>query len=75
MSRKLKSSLAIQLLEMKEVLDMTRQSRTAHFDKLNKKSKHYDPDYPKPVKIGFRSVRYIEHEVVAWIEKKMEDRK
>lgn len=63
------------ILKINEVLRMISISRSSHFEKLNRNSKNYDPTYPKPVKLGPRSVGYLEEEVVNWIEAKIEERK
>jgi len=61
-------------LTTKEVLEIVGISRTAHYEKLNPNSSSFDPDYPKKIKVGFRSVRYLEQEVFSWLEKKMGER-
>lgn len=64
----------LKILKIDEVLKMTSLSRATHFAKLNEKSKSYDPDYPKPLKLGARSVGYVEQEVINWLQAKMEAR-
>jgi prophage regulatory protein len=64
----------LKILKVHEVLEMTSLSRATHFAKLNEKSKSYDPDYPKPLKLGARSVGYVEQEVINWLQAKMEAR-
>jgi prophage regulatory protein len=64
----------LKILKIDEVLEMTSLSRATHFAKLNEKSKSYDPDYPKPLKLGARSVGYVEQEVINWLQAKMEAR-
>ncbi|MGM7317846.1 helix-turn-helix transcriptional regulator [Idiomarina sp. ST10R2A5] len=61
-------------LKLQEVLNLLSISKSYHFAKLDSKSKSYDPTYPRPVSIGERSVRYMEHEVLEWLEKRMEER-
>lgn len=68
------NSQSLRILRVEGVLELVPISRAAHFDKLNKKSKNYDPTYPKPVMLGSRSSGYIEGEVIAWIEARMEER-
>lgn len=65
---------SLRILRVPEVLRLTSLSRASHFAKLDPNSSSYDPGYPRPLKLGARSVGYVEHEVIAWIEAKMEDR-
>ncbi|MEL7799358.1 MULTISPECIES: helix-turn-helix transcriptional regulator [Idiomarina] len=62
------------VLRLQEVLDLLSISKSYHFAKLDKNSKSYDPTYPKPISVGERSVRYIEQEVVDWVNARMEER-
>lgn len=64
----------LKILKVNEVLEMTSLSRATHFAKLNSKSASYDPDYPKPIKLGPRSVGYVEQEVIDWLQARMEAR-
>lgn len=65
---------AIRIISTKEVLKITSLSRTSHFEKLNRSSRSYDPTYPRPLKLGARSVGYVEQEVINWVKLKMEER-
>lgn len=62
------------VLRLQEVLDLLSISKSYHFAKLDKNSKSYDPTYPKPISVGERSVRYIEKEVIDWINERKEER-
>lgn len=64
----------LKILKIDEVLELTSLSRATHFAKLNAKSKSYDPNYPKPIKLGPRSVGYVEQEVIDWLRARMEAR-
>lgn len=75
MKENLESKPSVMLKTTAELLQMTRQSRAAHFAKLDKNSRSHDPDYPRPVRLSVRCTRYVEQEVIAWIEKKMEERR
>ena len=61
-------------MSTEEACKMMGISTSTHYEILNPRSKRYDPDYPKPIRIGPRSVRYMEHEVINWLEKKMGER-
>jgi len=64
----------LRILRLKEVLDLVAISRASHFAKLDKKSKSYDPSYPRPIFVGKRTVRYVEREIVEWLTAIMEAR-
>jgi prophage regulatory protein len=36
--------------------------------KLDPNSKQYDPDFPKPVQVGLRSVGWYSDEIQNWID-------
>lgn len=52
----------VQLLKLPEVLSRTKKSRTSVLVGVRK------GEFPKPVKLGSRSVAWIASEVDAWIE-------
>lgn len=56
---------AIRLPELK---NQTGKSRSAIYDALNPKSPRHDPTFPKPIKLGARSIGWIESEVQDWLE-------
>jgi prophage regulatory protein len=62
------------LITLKELLGVLSISKTSHFAKLDRNSNQYDPEYPRPIYIGCRTVRYIEREVREWILMKKEAR-
>lgn len=41
------------------------------YDWLNPKSPRYDPSFPKQVKLGARSVGWMEDEIEAWLEARL----
>ncbi|WP_333669802.1 helix-turn-helix transcriptional regulator [Acinetobacter guillouiae] len=53
--------------------ELTGLSRSTIYDRINSKSKRYDPDFPKPVKFGHLT-RWRLCEVQAWIQSKIEAR-
>jgi prophage regulatory protein len=56
------------VIRLPEIKAQTGQSRSTIYDKLNPKSPRYDATFPKPIKLGARSIGWIEAEVQAWIE-------
>lgn len=75
MQEKMRGCALAKVIKIGEVLEMTSLSRATHFAKLKKGSGRYDPSYPRPIKLGIRSVGYVEKEVLAWIESRMEARR
>ncbi|WP_417442863.1 helix-turn-helix transcriptional regulator [Idiomarina abyssalis] len=69
-----KTKLPSRVLRLQEVLDLLSISKSYHFAKLDKNSKSYDPTYPRPISVGERSVRYIEQEVIDWVNARKEER-
>ena len=59
---------ANRVIRLPETKAQTGQSRSTIYDKLNPKSPRYDATFPKPIKLGARSIGWIEAEVQAWIE-------
>lgn len=56
------------LIRKKEVLRRTGFSNATLYNKLK------DNDFCKPVKIGSRSIAFVEAEVDAWIDQRIQDR-
>ena len=50
------------LLRLKEVLGLCSFGRSTLYRRMR------DDDFPEPVKIGPRAVRWVYSEIVAWIE-------
>lgn len=50
-----------------QVQQETGLSRSTIYAKINPHSSQYDPTFPKPIKLGVRSIAWIESEVQAWI--------
>ncbi|THF64247.1 helix-turn-helix transcriptional regulator [Pseudothauera rhizosphaerae] len=55
------------ILRRKQVEQRLSISRTTIYSRINPKSQHYDPTFPKPIDLGYRSVGWIESEIDAWI--------
>jgi len=58
----------IKVLKRPSVEKMAGVSRSKIYAMMSHESPYYDPDWPKPVRLGARSVGWLEHEVIAWIE-------
>lgn len=59
-------------LRRPEVQRLTGLGRQSIYERINPKSRYYDPDFPKPVSIGKNSVRWPESEIQDWIALKIE---
>lgn len=61
----------IRLPSLCEQIDVTRNTI---YDRLNSDSPRYDPTFPKPINIGAHSVAWVQAEVTAWIQSKIDTR-
>lgn len=58
----------LRMLKLRDVTSKCQISRSTIYDKLDQKSKRYDPNFPKPRKLGMNSVAWVEHEVERWLQ-------
>ncbi|PRW84289.1 hypothetical protein C7A11_27080 [Pseudomonas simiae] len=56
------------MLRLKDVLKRTGFSRSTIYNKLKVGSKHYDSKFPRQIRVGKTSVRWIESEINSWME-------
>ena len=56
------------LLRFNEVIERTGKSRSAIYVLVNK------GEFPTPVRLGAKSVAFVESEIEAWIEARLADR-
>ena len=61
------SNSPCKIIRLKRLNDKTGISRSSVYNKLNPRSKYYDPAFPKPVRLGAASVGWLESEVDAWL--------
>ena len=57
------------ILRFSQVVERTGLSRSTLYNRLNPKSKSYDPSFPKPSPLGPRLVGFSSHEIDEWVEK------
>ncbi|WP_241767212.1 AlpA family phage regulatory protein [Buttiauxella noackiae] len=57
----------LRILRMPEVTMMLGISRSSIYEKLNPKSKYYDADFPKPIRLGAASVGWRSTSLDEWI--------
>lgn len=50
------------------------KSRTGLYQRINTKSPYYDPEFPRPFKIGKSAVGWDELEIEAWLCKRRASR-
>ncbi|MGI3427810.1 helix-turn-helix transcriptional regulator [Providencia stuartii] len=65
------NNLPIRILRMTELTVMLGISRSSIYEKLNPRSKYYDPDFPKPIKLGASSVGWQYASVEKWLTSRM----
>lgn len=65
---------AQRILRLKQIQALLGISRSGIYDRLNPKSPRYDPLFPQPIKLGGRSVGFLESELEAWVQKRVEER-
>jgi prophage regulatory protein len=56
------------ILRRPSVEAVTGLSRSSIYERLNPKSEYFDPNFPKPIKLGKRAVGWRESDVAAWLE-------
>ncbi|PQA79205.1 AlpA family transcriptional regulator [Rhodoferax sp. TS-BS-61-7] len=61
----------INLLSLNAVLVRTASSRTSTYARMDSTSKYYDPSFPKQVRISANRVAWIESEIEAWLESRI----
>lgn len=62
------------LVTLKDVMRMTKRSRSTIYAMGDKKSRYYDPSFPVRIKIGQRSVAWLKHEILKWLNDKSNNR-
>lgn len=63
-----------QILNLKEVMHLTRLGRATIYNMLNPKNKSYDSTFPKQIKLSTNRVGWLAAEINAWIESKIAQR-
>ena len=62
------STLQYQVIRLPEVQRITGLSKSTIYAKMDPCSPYHDPDWPKKVNLGLRSVGWYRHEVIEWVE-------
>ena len=63
----------IQMLRLPELIKLIGLSRSSIYDRLNRRAKRYDPNFPRPLKLN-KASRWLLSEVEEWIESKISTR-
>jgi len=66
-------AIAQRLLRRKQVEQSLGLSRSTIYARLDPKSRHYDPDFPTPIKLGATSIAFVESEVQEYIAHRIAD--
>ena len=55
------------IIRIKELTSMISLSRSTIYDRLNPKSRYFDPTFPKPIKLGSSAIGWHSVAVQEWI--------
>lgn len=55
------------VVRLKEVEELTGLSRSAIYDRLNKKSRRYESSFPRQFSLGGKAVGWLKHEIDTWV--------
>lgn len=62
------------IIRLRQLIQMTGLSRSAIYEKMNPKSPYFEAHFPRSIKLGTAAVGWVEHEVQAWINQRIQDR-
>jgi prophage regulatory protein len=65
--------VAENIIRRPEVEKKTGASRTTIYDWTNPQSKRYDPTFPRPIRLGARSVGWLESKIDEWIVRRAQE--
>lgn len=58
------------LITLRELITLLKCSRSTIYARMDVGGKYYDPEFPRSISIGPRSVRWIYSDVQAWLHSK-----
>lgn len=61
----------VRILRINEVMAMLGISRSTIYDWMDVKSTRYDANFPKRIKLGQKSVGWVESQLVEWLQIKI----
>lgn len=59
------------ILRLKKLTEKTGISSSTIYNKLNPRSKYFDEQFPKPIRLGMSTVGWLEYEVDAWLSHRL----
>ncbi|WP_414442420.1 helix-turn-helix transcriptional regulator [Burkholderia sp. 22PA0106] len=62
------------ILRLKRVKEKTGISGSSIYNKINHRSKYYDEEFPKPIRLSAGAVGWSEAEIDKWIALRMRER-
>ena len=63
-----------QILNIKQLIEITGLSRATIYSLLDSKSKYYDASFPQQINLTSNRVGWVAHEVNTWIDQKINAR-
>lgn len=60
------------LLRLQGVCNLVGLGKSAIWYKLKEDSPYYDTDFPKPIRIGKKSIAWDKNEIIAWVARRRE---
>ena len=61
----------MRIIRIKQVQERVGLSRSTIYDRINERSPRYDPEFPKPAKLGAYAVGWLEESINEWINKRV----
>lgn len=58
---------SIKIVRLRDVIAKTGLARSTIYAKTSPKSASHDPCFPKPIRLGLRTVGWLEEELQSWI--------
>ncbi len=62
------TNMSMCVIRLPKLLSILGISRSTVYLKINKSSKYYDKDFPKPIKLGEKAIGWINQDVMEYIE-------
>lgn len=63
------------LLNIRQVTERISLSKSTIYRRLDHKDKLYDPTFPRPLKMGEITVRWLENDINTWITKMINEQR
>jgi prophage regulatory protein len=56
------------IIKLRDVIEITKKSRSSIYAAIDKTHRSYDPTFPRPIKLGVRSIGWESAGIFSWIE-------